>query len=568
MDKIWLQSYPAGVPAEINPDEYASINDMLARACRKFAHRPAFKNLGTTITFAQLDRLSRDFAAWLQSQPGLQKRSRIALMMPNLLQYPIALFGILRAGMIVVNVNPLYTGRELQDQLTDSGAQAIVILENFAYVLEKVLAKTPVRYVVTTGTGDLGAAPRRWLVNFVVKHVKKMVPAWHIEHAVRFRTALRRGARMKWNEPAAEPGDIAFLQYTGGTTGISKGAILTHRNVIANVLQSAAWTSPVIEEGRETLVTALPLYHIYSLTTNCLLGIKYGGLNLLITNPRDMRGFVKELSRSRFTIITGVNTLFNGLLNTPGFGELDFTGLKFALGGGAAIHRAVAERWQQVTGCPMVQGYGLTETSPTLTCNVFTAEYNGTVGVPVPSTEIQIRDDGDRLLPPGREGEICARGPQVMQGYWQKPEETEQVMTAGGWLRTGDIGVLDERGFLRITDRKKDMIIVSGFNVYPNEVEGVIAAHPGVSECAVIGIPDSRSGEAVKAFVVKKDPELTSEAVVAFCRENLTNYKVPRFVEFRSDLPKNQIGKVLRRELRPSGSEFSRDTEAEASTTA
>jgi len=563
MNQTWLQSYPAAVPAEINLDEYASIHDILARACRKFAPRPAFRNLDTTITFAQLDRLSRDFAAWLQSQPGLQKGSRVALMMPNLLQYPIALFGVLRAGMVVVNVNPLYTARELEGQLTDSGAQAIVILENYAHVLERVLAKTSVQHVVTTQIGDLVAAPRRWLLNFAIKRVKKMVPAWRIDHAVRFRTTLRRGARTKWQEPAVEPGDIAFLQYTGGTTGISKGAILTHRNVIANVLQIAAWTSPVVEEGRETLVTALPLYHIFSLTINCLLGIKNGGLNLLITNPRDMRGFVKELSRSKFTIITGVNTLFNGLLNTPGFAELNFAGLKFALGGGAAVQRAVAERWQQVTGVPMVQGYGLTETSPTLTCNVFTAEYDGTVGVPIPSTEIQIRDDEDRVLPPGNEGEIYARGPQVMQGYWQQPGETEKVMTADGWLRTGDIGVLDERGFLRITDRKKDMIIVSGFNVYPNEVEGVIAAHPGVSECAVVGIPDSRSGEAVKAFVVRKDPELTPEALLAFCHQNLTNYKVPRFVEFRGDLPKNQIGKVLRRELRPSGGERSRDEEAQ-----
>jgi long-chain acyl-CoA synthetase len=560
MDKIWLRSYPAGVPAEINPDEYASINDMLARACRKFADRPAFRNLDTTITFAQLDRLSRDFAAWLQSRPGLQKGSRIALMMPNLLQYPIALFGVLRAGMIVVNVNPLYTARELENQLTDSGAEAIVILENFAHVLETVLAKTAVRYVVTTGIGDVVAAPRRWLVNFAVRRVKKMVPAWHIEHAVGFRTALRRGARMKWNEPALGLADIAFLQYTGGTTGISKGAILTHRNVIANVLQSYAWTSPVIREACETMITALPLYHIYCLTVNCLLGIQYGALNLLITNPRDMPGFIKELSKSKFTIITGVNTLFNGLLHTPGFAELDFSGLKFALGGGAAVQRAVAERWQELTGAPMVQGYGLTETSPIVACHVFTAEYDGTVGPPIPSTEIQIRDDEDRELPSGREGEICVRGPQVMQGYWQKPGETEKVMTRDGWLRTGDIGVFDERGFLRITDRKKDMIIVSGFNVYPNEVEGVIAAHPGVLECAVVGIPDSRSGEAVKAFVVKKDPELTSEALVAFCHENLTNYKIPKFVEFRGDLPKNQIGKVLRRELRPAR-EYSGDAQ-------
>ena len=551
MDKVWLRSYPAGVPAEIDVTQYASMNDMLAQACRKFAHLPAFRNLDTTLTFEQVERMSRDFAAWLQSRPGLQKGSRVALMMPNILQYPIALFGVLRAGMIVVNVNPLYTARELEHQLKDSGAQAIVILENFAHVLEKALATTPVEHIVTTQIGDLVPAPRRWLVNYVVKHVRKMVPPWHIKGVVSFRTVLRQGSRAGWTDARLEWTDIAFLQYTGGTTGTSKGAILTHGNVIANVLQSAAWTSPVIEEARETMITALPLYHIYSLTTNCLLGVMRGGLNLLITNPRDMPGFVKELSKTKFTIITGVNTLFNGLLNTPGFAELDFSHLKFALGGGAAVQLAVAERWQQVTGRPLVQGYGLTETSPSVSCNTFTTEFNGTVGMPFPSTDIQIRDKDERALPAGKEGEICIRGPQVMQGYWQQPAETEKVLTSDGWLRTGDIGYLDDLGFLRITDRKKDMILVSGFNVYPNEVEGVIASHPGVRECAVIGIPDSRSGEAVKAFVVKKDPALTSEALIVFCHESLTNYKVPRFVEFRDDLPKNQIGKVLRRELRP-----------------
>ena len=557
MDRIWLGTYPPGVPVEIDTDEYASINDMVARTCHKYARLPAFRNFGVTITFAQVDRLSRDFAAWLQSLPGLCRGSRVALMMPNVLQYPIALLGTLRAGMIVVNINPLYTARELEGQLKDSGAQAIVILENFAHVLESVLPKTAVEHVVTTGIGDLFPAPKRWLTNLVVKRVRKMVPAWHIEHAVGFRTALQRGARATWDEPAAGHDDIAFLQYTGGTTGVSKGAVLTHGNIVANVLQGTAWTSPVIEEGRETMVTALPLYHIFSLTTNCLLCMNKGALNLLITNPRDMRGFVKELRKSHFTLITGVNTLFNGLLHTPGFAGLDFSGLKVSLGGGAAVQRVVAERWREVTGNNLVQGYGLTETSPFVSCNLFNTEYNGTVGPPMPSTEVAILDDEDREVALGHEGEICVRGPQVMQGYWQRPEETENAMTPDGWLRTGDIGVIDERGFLRITDRKKDMILVSGFNVYPNEVESVVAAHPGVTECAVIGVPDRTSGEAVKAFIVRKDPDLTPESVVAFCRQNLTNYKLPRQIEFRNDLPKNQIGKVLRRELRPAQVESS-----------
>jgi long-chain acyl-CoA synthetase len=551
MDRIWLGAYPPGVPAEIDVSEYASINDMLSRACRKFAGRPAFTNFGVSMTYDEVDRLSRDFAAWLQTLPGLPKGSRIALMMPNLMQYPIALFGALRAGMMVVNVNPLYTARELENQLRDCGAKGIVILENFAHVLQGVLPRTTIEYVVTTGIGDLFPAPKRWLTNFAVRRVKKMVPAWRIDQAVSFKTALHRGAQAKWNEPSLTHDDIAFLQYTGGTTGVSKGAILTHGNIVANVLQGSAWTSTVMVDGRDTMVTALPLYHIFSLTTNCLLCMEKGGNNLLITNPRDMRGFVKQLGKSRFTVITGVNTLFNSLLNTPGFTELDFSELKIALGGGAAIQRVVAERWRQVTGCPIVQGYGLTETSPFVACSLFNAEYDGAVGPPVPSTDVCILDQEDRELAVGQEGEICVRGPQVMGGYWQRPQETESAFTAGGWLRTGDIGLIDERGFLHITDRKKDMILVSGFNVYPNEVESVIAAHPGVAECAVIGVPDAVSGEAVKAFIVRRDSELTPESVIAFCRQGLTNYKVPRQIEFRGELPKNQIGKVLRRELRP-----------------
>jgi len=554
MDRIWLGTYPPGVPSDIDINEYKSIDDMVTRACHKFARLPAFRNFGVSLSFAEVDRLSRDFAAWLQCRPELQKGSRVALMMPNLLQYPIALIGVLRAGMVVVNVNPLYTAHELEYQLKNSGAKAIVILENFAHVLESVLPATSVEVVVTTQIGDLFPAPKRWLTNLIVKRVRKMVPAWHIDRAVPFRTVLRLGAGAEWKEPAIGHDDIAFLQYTGGTTGLSKGAILTHGNIVANVLQGSAWTSPVIEEGKEIMVTALPLYHIFSLTTNCLLCMGKGATNLLITNPRDMRGFVKELGKSRFTLISGVNTLFNGLLHTPGFAALDFSRMKIAIGGGAAVQRAVSERWQQVTGQPIIQGYGLTEASPFVACNLFQTDYNGTVGPPLPSTDIAILDDDDREVALGHEGEICVRGPQVMQGYWQSPAETENAFTTGGWLRTGDVGLVDQRGFLRITDRKKDMILVSGFNVYPNEVEGVLASHPGVAECAVIGIPDPVSGEAVKAFIVRRDPQLTPESLVSFCRHSLTNYKVPKRIEFRDDLPKNQIGKVLRRELRPAQS--------------
>ena len=551
MDRIWLKNYPGAVAHEIDIDTYRSVNDMLASACGKYAHLPAFKNLGTTLSYAQIDVLSREFAAWLQTLSGIQKAARVAIMMPNLLQYPVALFGVLRAGMTVVNVNPLYTARELAHQLQDSGAEVIIILENFAHVLVKALPNTAVKYVVTTQVGDLLPPHRRWVTNFFVKRVKKMVRPWRIDGAIPFRVALSRGAKAKWTEPVVGHSDAAFLQYTGGTTGVSKGAILTHGNIVANVLQGAVWTAPFLEEGREILVTALPMYHIFCLTLNCLLGIRMGGLNLLITNPRDMRGFVRELEKSRFTIVTGVNTLFNGLLNTPGFAELDFKYLKFGLGGGAAVLRPVAERWRQVTGRPIVQGYGLTEASPFVACNIPDEEYNGTVGFPLPSTEVCLLDDHGQELAAGGEGEICLRGPQVMQGYWRRPAETEQAITADGWLHTGDIGLIEERGLLRITDRKKDIIIVSGFNVYPNEVEGVIASHPGVSECAVVGVPDRASGEAVKAFIVRKDPELSAEAVMTFCRQSLTNYKVPRQVEFRGELPKNQIGKVLRRELRP-----------------
>ncbi len=552
MHKVWLNSYPAGVQPEINLNEYASVNEVLARSCRQFPGQPAFQNFGTTMTYAELERRSRAFAAWLQSLSGLREGSRVAVMIPNLLQYPIALFGVLRAGMIVVNVNPLYTARELEHQLKDSGAEAILILENFAHVLEKVLPQTQIRQVVITRMGDLLEPPRRWLINFAVKHIKKMVPPWHIPQAVPFRSTLESGAKLSLNEATPGHDTIALLQYTGGTTGQSKGAILTHGNLIANVLQGAEWSRGRFGEGREIVVTALPLYHIFSLTVNCLLFTKLGGLNVLITNPRDLRGFVNELKGLPFTAISGVNTLYNGLLHTPGFAELDFRSLKVALGGGAAIHRSVAEHWQAVTGRALVEGYGLTEASPLVTCNPIGGEEIGTIGVPMPSTELAIRDEENRDLPPGSVGEICVRGPQVMQGYWQRLEETLNVFTADGWLRTGDMGVMDVRGYIRVTDRKKDMILVSGFNVYPNEVEDVIATIPGVMESAVVGVPDRVSGEVVKAFVVVTDAALTPEAVTSFCRQHLTSYKVPKLVEFRSELPKNPIGKVLRRELRGS----------------
>jgi len=473
-------------------------------------------------------------------------------MMPNILQYPIALFGALRAGLIVVNVNPLYTARELEYQLRDSGAEAIVILENFAHVLQKVLPNTSVKFVVTTQMGDILAAPLRWLVNVVVKRFKRMVPAWRIERVVSFRTALKRGAEAHLNAPRLGHHDIAFLQYTGGTTGLPKGAVLTHGSVIANVLQISACSSGILEEGREIFVTPLPLYHVFSLIVNCLVGTKVGALNVLITNPRDMSGFVRELKNSHFTMITGVNTLYNRLLNTPGFPEVDFSGVRFAAVGGGPVQRVVAERWQATTKSPMVEGYGLTEATIAVTLNLLDSECNGTAGLPVPSTDVRISGEEDHELPIGAEGEIWVRGPQLMQGYWQQPEETAKAFTEDRWLRTGDIGMMDNRGYVRITERKKDMIVVSGFKVYPTEVESVIATLPGVTECAVVGVPDAVTGEAVKAFIVKKDAELSFEGVVSHCRQNLTSYKVPKFVEFRSDLPKNPIGKVLRRELRSS----------------
>jgi long-chain acyl-CoA synthetase len=552
MNKIWLQNYPQGIPAEVDVSQYRSLKEILEVSCQRFAALPAFTNMGTSITYAELDRLTQQFGAFLQQQLGLAKGARVAIMMPNLLQYPVALFGALRAGMTIVNVNPLYTARELRHQLRDSGAEAIVVLENFAHTLQEVLADTAVKSVITTQVGDLLPALKSLLVNFVVKHVKRMVPEWRIDAAVEFRAALEAGGRQRLRDVPLGPEDIAFLQYTGGTTGVAKGAILTHGNMVANLQQTSAWMSRVLKEGVETIVTPLPLYHIFSLTANCLTFMKWGANNLLITNPRDIPGFIKELKRIRFTAITGVNTLFNALLNHADIRSVDASALKVAVGGGMAVQRAVAQRWKEAMGVALVEGYGLTETSPIVCANPLDArEFSGAVGLPLPSTDVSIRNDKGEELGVGEVGEICVRGPQVMKGYWNLPEETAKTLDRDGWLRTGDMGMMDERGYVRITDRKKDLVIVSGFNVYPNEIEDVIAMHPGVLESAVIGVPDEHSGEAVKVIAVRKDPALTEKALIEHCRKYLTGYKVPKQVEFRSEpLPKTPIGKVLRRVLR------------------
>ena len=554
-NRIWLGSYPAGMPADIDPDQYGSLPELLEAIVAKFGARPAFHNLGATMTFAEWDRRSRDFAAYLQSLPGMGPGERVAVMAPNLLQYPVALFGILRAGMTVVNVNPLYTARELEHQLQDSGARAIVIVENFAGVLQQVLAATPVRHVITSQIGDLLPIPKRWVVNLVTRHVKKLVPRWRIDRAVNLRAALAQGAASSFTPVKVASDDIAFLQYTGGTTGVAKGAMLTHRNVLANVEQTGVWISGSFEAGAEVVIAPLPLYHIFSLTST-LSFVKWGSLVVLVTNPRDLQGLVGELRRWRWTAMTGVNTLFNGLLNTPGFDGLDFSPLKIVVGGGAAVQKTVAERWRQVTGCCITEAYGLTEAAPGVCANVPGSSWNGTIGLPFPSTVVSIRDDAFNELATwngdddvgAHTGELCVRGPQVMKGYWNSPGETANVMR-DGWLKTGDIGHMDSRGYVSLTDRKKDMILVSGFNVYPNEIESVIAMHPGVLECGVVGVPDAKSGEAVKAVIVRKDPKLTRDDVVAHCRAHLTGYKLPRHVEFRDALPKTPIGKILRRKL-------------------
>jgi long-chain acyl-CoA synthetase len=552
VERVWLKSYPPGVPAEANIDEFANIRDILLKSCREFASLPAFTNMDATIDYAALDRLSRGFASWLQNVAGLKKGDRVAIMMPNLLQYPVALFGILRAGFVVVNCNPLYTPRELEYQLNDSGAKAIVILENFAHTLQEVAGKTAVRSIVTTQLGDLLGFPKSLIVNFVVKHRRKMVPAWELPGSTTFKAALAEGARHALAEPPLGHEDLAFLQYTGGTTGVSKGAMLTHGNIVANLQQTAAWIGTGLKPGKEVVITALPMYHIFALTGSCLVNMKIGSHNILITNPRDMPGFVKELGKYRFTSISGVNTLFSGLLNTPGFAELDFSPLKLSLGGGMAVQRAVAERWKKVTGRPLLEAYGLTETSPGATINPLSDnfEYNGTAGLPIPSTIVTIRDDAGNILPLGDTGEICIAGPQVMKGYWNRPDETAKVMTDDGAFRTGDIGLLTPEGYVKIVDRKKDMILVSGFKVFPNEVEDVIAMMPGVKEVCAVAAQDDHSGEVVRVVIVRKDPSLTKEQVIEFCRKELTGYKVPKIVEFWKELPKTNVGKVLRREVK------------------
>jgi long-chain acyl-CoA synthetase len=549
MERIWLKSYPAGVPADIDPRKYRSLIELFDGSIAKYRDRPAFHSMGKTITFGELEKLSRDFAAWLQTR-GCAKGTRVALMMPNCLQYPIAMFGILRAGCTVVNVNPLYTPRELEHQLTDAGAEAIVILENFGHVLQEVRSRTPLKHVVVTSLGEL-LGLKGVIVNLVVRKVKKMVPPYELPGALSFKQALSEGSSKTLSTPPLGHDDIAFLQYTGGTTGVSKGAMLLHRNIIAALLQYEAWLAPVVGSERAIIITALPLYHIFSLTVNCLVMMVVGGENVLITNPRDIPGFVKELAKHKYTIITGVNTLFNALLNHPDFAKLNFSSLKLAVGGGMAVQKAVAERWKQVTGTPLVEGYGLTETSPSATANPVNAtEFSGTIGVPMSSTEIVLRDDNDRDVPLGQPGEICIRGPQVMAGYWQRPDETAKAIGKDGFFHTGDVGVMDAKGFITIVDRKKDMILVSGFNVYPNEIEQVVAMHPGVLEVAAIGVPDEHSGEVPKIFVVKRDPQLTERDLLEYCKKELTGYKRPKHVEFRSDLPKTNVGKILRRALR------------------
>lgn len=550
MDRLWLRSYPPGVPADIAADAYASLADLFEQSVARHAARPAFSCMGKTIDYATLDRLARALAGHFQSL-GLAPGARIALMLPNILQYPVALFAALRAGYAVVNCNPLYTARELEYQLADSGAEAIVVLENFAAVLEHALPGTRVKHVIVTGLGDLLGPLRGALVNAVVRHVKRLVPPWRIRGALGWRDALERGRRAGCTPVPVRGEDIAFLQYTGGTTGVSKGAMLTHRNLVANLQQAHAWIAGKVEEGRETIVTALPLYHVFSLTANCLTFLKLGANNVLIPNPRDIRGFVRELAKHRFTAITGVNTLFHALLRHPEFSRLDFSALKISLGGGMAVQKGVAERWRTVTSTTLIEAYGLTETAPAVTINPLDLPaFNGSIGLPVPSTEVAIRDEAGNDLPVGAQGELCVRGPQVMAGYWNRAEETAQVMTADGFLRTGDIATMDADGFVYLIDRKKDMVLVSGFNVYPNEIEAVVAEHPGVLEAAAVGVPHEKSGEAVKLYVVRRDAALTAEALIAHCRQSLAPYKVPHQVEFRDELPKTNVGKVLRRALR------------------
>jgi long-chain acyl-CoA synthetase len=559
MDRFWLKYYPPGVPADIDVSQYSSLVQLMEEAFAKYSGRNAYAFMDRYYTFADIDRYSKALGAWLQGR-GLKRGARVAIMMPNVVQYPIAVAGILRAGYIVVNVNPLYTPRELEHQLKDSGAEAIVILENFCTTLQQVIAKTQVKHVVVASMGEMLGFPKGIIVNLVVRRVKKMVPEYSLPGHVRFVDALDEGARGKLAPVELGPSDVAFLQYTGGTTGVSKGATLTHSNLVANVLQLEAWTAPSLNDTSRgpvpeqyVYVCALPLYHVFALTVNCLGGMRLGALNVLIANPRDMAGFVKELGKYKFNVIPGVNTLYNGLAENAEFRKLDFSSLRIANGGGMAVQKAVSDKWRSITGVPIIEGYGLSETSPVATCNpINITEYSGTIGLPVSSTEIAILDDAGQPVPLGEAGEIAIRGPQVMAGYWNRPDETAKVMTPDGFFKSGDIGIMDERGYTKIVDRKKDMVIVSGFNVYPNEVEGVVATHPGVLECAVVGVPDDKSGEAVKVFVVRKDPALTEAELMDYCKQHLTGYKKPKYIEFRDDLPKSNVGKILRRELRDS----------------
>lgn len=553
MEKLWLQSYPKHVPAEIDTHQYRSLVDLFQRSVAQYQTRPAFSNLGKILTYADVDRLTQQFAAYLIHGAGLKPGDRIAIMMPNLLQYPIALFGALRAGLVVVNTNPLYTDRELEHQLKDSGAKAIVILANFAHTLESVMDEVGIKTIITTEIGDLLSFPKSLLVNTVVKYVKKMVPAFTLPEAIKFNQALTLGKQYAHNFTDAQPQheDAAFLQYTGGTTGVAKGAVLSHRNMIANMLQAEAWTTEDLVAGEEIFITALPLYHVFALTANALFALKMGAKNVLITNPRDLPAFIKDLAKEPFTFITGVNTLYNALLNQPDLQKVDFSRLKISLGGGMAVQKSVAERWKALTGVTLLEAYGLTETSPAVCINpVDLTDYNGMIGLPIPSTDISIRDLDDKELGVDEAGELWVRGPQVMQGYWQRPDETAKVMPGDGWLRTGDVAIINAQGFVKLVDRLKDMVLVSGFNVYPNEVEDVLASHPKVLEAGVIGVKDEHSGEIVKAFVVKKDDSLTQEELKAYCRKELSAYKCPKQIVFVASLPKSNVGKILRKELR------------------
>ncbi|MDA9189693.1 AMP-binding protein [bacterium] len=553
MTHPWIKNYPSWVRPNLKFDDYNSIPEILEQSFNRYSDKDAFHNMGTTLTYGEIERLSADFASYLQNDLGLKKGDRVALMMPNILQYPIALFGLLRAGLTAVNVNPLYTARELEHQLNDSGAETIVLFSNSAHILEEVFARTKVKNVVLTQIGDMLKFPKNHIVNFVIKNVKKMVPDFNIPGAISFKDALSKGAKNTYTPGELSQSDVAFLQYTGGTTGVSKGAILSHGNILANMMQAREWIKENIVDGKEILITPLPLYHIFSLTANCFVFSSVGALNILITNPRDMPGFIKELAKWKFTAFTGVNTLFNGLTNHKDFSKLDFSKLHISLGGGMAVQKSVAKKWKDMTGCTLVEAYGLTETSPAACINPLDLEeYNGFIGLPISDTVVEIRDDENNTLEYGPEnvGEICIKGPQVMKGYWNRPEETKKVMTDDGFFRTGDLGFMTEDGFTKIVDRKKDMILVSGFNVYPNEIEEVVTTHDKVFECAAVGVSDEKSGEVVKLFVVKGDESLTEKELLAFCKENFTGYKVPKFIEFRKELPKTPVGKILRKDLR------------------